>query len=45
LPTGQVVEVITVSECVKRAVELSGAWEHVVPQPEKLGWESEVRAL
>ncbi len=44
LPTGQVLETITVSECVKRAVELSG-WKDEVDKPAELGWESEVKAL
>jgi len=44
LPTGQVLETITVSECVRRAVELSG-WRDEVNQSAELGWESEVKAL
>jgi CO/xanthine dehydrogenase Mo-binding subunit len=44
LPTGQVLETITVSECVRRAVELSG-WKNEVGNSAELGWESEVKAL
>lgn len=44
LPTGQVLETITVSECVRRAVELSG-WKDEVDKPVELGWVSEVKAL
>jgi hypothetical protein len=44
LPTGQVLDTVTVSECVKRAVELSG-WKDEVDQSVELGWEREVKAL
>jgi len=44
LPTGQVLDSVTVSECVRRAVELSG-WNDEVYKSVELGWESEVKAL
>jgi len=45
LPTGQVVETITVSECLERAVEMSGAWKGDFKKTVEQGWESEVKAL
>jgi carbon-monoxide dehydrogenase large subunit len=44
LPTGQVLESVTISECVNRAVELSG-WNDEVYKSVERGWESEVKAL
>lgn len=45
LPTGQVLETISVTECVNRAVALSGAWKDEVHEPAEPVLESEVSAL
>ena len=44
LPTGQVLETVTITECVNRAMELSG-WREDLAKPQTLIWESEVKAL
>jgi len=44
LPTGQVLDAVTVSECVRRAVDLSG-WNDEAYKSVGLGWQSEVKAL
>ena len=44
LPTGQVLETVTITECVNRAMELSG-WRENLAKPQTLVWESEVKAL